>query len=595
LELGRKLRDTLCKKAVSRVWKDCLRQLPADGKTGLRIRVQLSLSDPQARYLTALPWELVCSDTLEFLAVDRATPVVREIEGLQRFESLAVDPPLRILVVDAAPGARDQAKHDQEMNRMREALQPLTEAGQVELLRLDEPRPDMLRDALLEKKDFHVLHFMGHGGFNDRLGGAISFIKPDGSKQQVDGEMFADYLKGIVGLRLVVLNSCLSARTAGHEDAPFNLGVASTILERTRIPAVIANQYAITHDAAIDFSRELYGRLAAGEPVDTAITEARMRMRHRSDEWATPVLFLGSQDGKLFDFEPAPGRAKFHEVGLSESDLTPVRLGIRSCVGWAKDMENRTDDVLDLVELFDDRYIRQREWWQERVFPDLREFLLDRIDERRPLLLDFAAHSSIAFAAGWILEAKSGLDIRVRQRTQGDRELEWSPNDGTAPEGDLWLDEPDDIPAPHPTRTPFPAGEGEEAPDVALALAVSQSTVADQVKAYVERKALPVGRILRATIAPEPGPRSVRGGAHALRLAQSLLARVRQRQPHERSGRVHVFAAAPNALVFYLGQLSRSFGRIVLYEHPFGDPNAWGKYQPSIELAKPGKELDESW
>jgi hypothetical protein len=63
--------------------------------------------------------------------------------------------------------------------------------------------------------------------------------------------------------------------------------------------------------------------------------------------------------------------------------------------------------------------------------------------------------------------------------------------------------------------------------------------------------------------APEPGPRSVASGAHALQLALALLSRVRQRQ---------------------LGQLSRSFGKVVLYEHPFGVEDAYGKYRPSIEL-----------
>jgi hypothetical protein len=345
--------------------------------------------------------------------------------------------------------------------------------------------------------------------------------------------------------------------------------VAAAILDQTSVPAVIANQYSITYDAANDFSKRFYGRIAAGDPVDSAITEARLRGRYESPEWATPVLFLGARDGNLFSIKPPKRRSKVRVV-RNVGSASPVRLGIRSFDGWGKDMAKRTDAVLDLVPLFDGRIARDPRSWNEEIFPRLKDFLLSHIDERRPLLLDFAAHSSIAFAAGWILEAKSGLDVRVRQRIQMEGELEWFPKEGSVPEGPLWRDEPDLILSPG-------------APDVALALAVSQPEVAAHVQEYVQSQGLPVGRLLQATV-PEPGPRSVASGAHALQLALALLSRVRQRQPHEREGRVHLFAAAPNALTFYLGQVSRSFGRIVLYEHPFGAADAYGRYLPSIEL-----------
>ncbi|HEX3126739.1 MAG TPA: SAVED domain-containing protein, partial [Thermoanaerobaculia bacterium] len=215
------------------------------------------------------------------------------------------------------------------------------------------------------------------------------------------------------------------------------------------------------------------------------------------------------------------------------------------------------------------------------VLPQVQDFLRKHADEDRPLVLDMAAHASIAFAAGWVLEAKSGLDVRVRQRMMGEGVLDWHPKDGPVPEGPLWRDESD------------LALDGN-ARDLAVALAVSQATVPEEALDYVQRKGLPVGRILKAVIAPEPGPRSVAGGAHSLRLAQSLIPRIRQRRPHERGGSVHLFSAAPNALVFYLGQLSRSLGgRIVLYEYPFGEKDSWGRDQRSIELEVAGRDLSD--
>ncbi len=578
-EMGRALYDALFQDRLADLFMRCRAGLPRDGSSGLRIRLRFSLDEEDTAYLASLPWELLCDPAGQFLAKDLSTPVVREIQSPHPQGSLAMEPPLRILVVGEAPSDMPDLKLKLEMERLEAALGTLREKGHVELIPLENPTVDTLRNFLL-KEPVHVLHFIGHGGYHVSSGtGALFFVKTDGTQIQVDGEMFADYLKGIPDLRLVVLNSCWSARYLGHAGARPDCGVASTLVERTGVLAVVANQYSISHDAAIDFSGTVYGLIAAGHGVEAALTESRMRISHRSHEWSTPVLFLGARDGKLFTMEP-----RKPQVGaiLSKPEIRPVRLGIRSFDGWGKDMEKWNDETLDLTSLFKDkedgtgksRYIERQEDWQEKIFPEVRDFLLKHIDERQPLLLDLAAHASIAFAAGWVLEGKSGLDVRVCQRTQGEGKLDWHPKDRPVPEGQLWLDEPD-------------IEVSSEGKDVAVALAVSQPTVPEEALDYVQGQDLPVGRILRAVIAPEPGGRSVQGGAHSLRLAQALLPRIRRRRPHERGGRVHLFCSGPNALVFYLGQLSRSFGRIVLYEYPFGEEDSWARYMPSIELPPP--------
>lgn len=549
--------------------------------SGVRIRLRFDFNDPEAEYLASIPWELLRNG--ELLAADPRTPVVRDVVRAKRRSPIAVEPPLRVLLLGAAaPGTAEEQVVEEERKWIARSLKPLVNEGQVDLVELKSLSLDNLRDALRRKDEpVHVLHFIGHGGYHPKSGfGAVFFVGPDGRSHQVSGEAFAAHLKGIPWLRLVVLNSCETARYKGGPSSS-HYGVAAALLERTQVQAVVAQQRSISFDAAVRFSDTFYRRIAEGDPVDEAITEMRLRLVPESDEWATPALFLSSRNGKLFDFDPAK-RPLTGPVLLPEGE--PVCLGVRSIDGWGKDMEERNRKVLSLVKHFDGRYIKEPSWWQKKVFPELRRFLKNNVDESRPLVLDFAAHSSIAFAAGWLLEAKSGLDVRVRQRTQNENVvLDWHPRDHQehpVPEGPLWLDEPDDE-------------LSSRKPDIAVALAVSQPRVAEHVKEYVRRRKLPVGRILRATIAPEPGPRSVAGGAHSLLLAQALVSRIRQRRPHERNGTCHLFCAAPNALVFYLGQLSRSFGRIVLYEHPFGAKDAFGKYQPSIELVEPAPSLEE--
>ena len=588
--LGKQLYSAIFSGDLADLFVRCRAALPSGGSAGLRLRIKLQLDDPRAEteYLAALPWEWLFdprSDT--FLATELRNPVVRDVATAQPRTALDVAPPLRILIVGAAPQDIEKLNLEQEIERMREALGPLLAAGQVELRQLGRATLEELRNTLRDE-EVHVLHFMGHGSYHAASGaGSVFFVNDAGTMDRVYGEQCADVLKDIPSLRLVVVNACQTACYAGS-GATLYYGVASAILERTGVPAVLANQHTISDRAAVAFSRILYHRIAKGDDIDEALTEARLQLKEQSTEWATPVLFLTSRSGRLFNLDPAQSKPP-----LPRSTDRPLRLGIRSFLGYGHDIDERSDAFLDLAEYFDDRYIKKQEWWQEKIFPELRAFLSKFLHERRPLVLDFAAHSSIAFAAGWVLEPKSGLDVRVVQRITGEGALDWHPKDGSAPEGALWLDRPDvEIDAEEPDT-----GVDAERPDIALALAVSQPTVVDDVLEHIRRKGLPVGRIVDAAIAPEPGPRSVQGGAHCLRLAQSLLPRLRQRRPHERGGRIHFYCAGPNALVFYLGQLASSLGRVVLYEYPFKTDDAFGKYQRSIELPPPGevRKAPEGW
>jgi hypothetical protein len=425
---------------------------------------------------------------------------------------------------------------------------------------------------------------MGHADYDPTSGaGAIFFQKNDATGDQVDGEELAAFLKRISSLRLVVLNACKTARHKGRGGAPLNHGVASAVLERTGVPAFVAHQCSISDAAAIEFSGFLYERIARGESIEEAMTVVRLQLWRRSSEWGNSVLFLNGPNGRIL--LPKQPRSRISgRAERSRNTKRPIRLGVRSINGWGKDMGSRNDKVLDLTSYFEGRRIKDKAWWQKKIFPELRDFLTSHVDERRPLLLDFAAHSSIAFAAGWLLEPKSGLDVRVRQRTGNVGEFEWSPQDGSDPSETLWLEGAD-------------RGIDSTAPDLAVALSVSQPGIADEAEVFIRNQGLPVGRMIDATIFPEPSGNSVRGGAHALRLAQALQPRIQMRFPHERGGRVHFFCSGPNALIVYLGQLASSLGKLALYEYPFQAENSYGRYQKSIELPPPDEvqRVDDDW
>jgi hypothetical protein len=64
-------------------------------------------------------------------------------------------------------------------------------------------------------------------------------------------------------------------------------------------------QYEITDTAALVFASSFYGQIAQGVSVDRAMTRAReaVKMTNDSLEWATPVLFLSSEETQIFEVQ----------------------------------------------------------------------------------------------------------------------------------------------------------------------------------------------------------------------------------------------------------------------------------------------------
>jgi hypothetical protein len=350
------------------------------------------------------------------------------------------------------------------------------------------------------------------------------------------------------------------------------------------VPAVVAMQYSISDPGAIAFSTTFYRALASGETVDLAVGLARRELysaRYPAIEWAVPVLFLRSPDGRIFDVprrEMPPAPSVREEAGKANGGLAPeaaeeapLTLGIRSL----EPLGDRPEKTLILTEHFQGKSIKDPALWSSAVLPELSAFLVEATASRKPLLLDFAAHASLAFAAGYLLESKSGHTVSIRQRQIKGGFRDWRSDDGPLPDAPYWKDEDD-------------YGLDSAASDVAVAVSLTWPVLEDvrqyfDVRQKVDRESLPIRRILPATLAPGPSPTGVKNGEHALALAQALALRIRARTTPERQGTLHLFVSGPNAFLFYLGQLAHGLGRIQLYEFDFekGTP---GGYWPSLVL-----------
>ena len=217
----------------------------------------------------------------------------------------------------------------------------------------------------------------------------------------------------------------------------------------------------------------------------------------------------------------------------------PTVVGVRSFMHSIDHLTDRCAEMLDLVRYFDGRYIRRNADWQERVEPALREFLVDaaKREERIRLVLD--THVSLAFAAGTVLNVKSGREVEIEQRTAGRRF--WSRDDMASDPAWPELKVDEEIVA-------------DRRDAVAVAVGLTHD-VSAAVSGFV-RDALPdVGRILHCRATGGASQQSVQGGRHAWQLAEQTVARLLSIRAHGGSASpVHLFIAGPNGFAFFLGQ-----------------------------------------
>jgi roadblock/LC7 domain-containing protein len=281
--------------------RDCLgrsRAVAESRGAGLRIRLRLP------RALANVPWEYLYDADYGFVALSPETALVRYVEMAVRMSAFPVSPPLRVLAMISAPVDVAELQGEEEWTKLTGALADLAGRGMVQVDRLEAGTLAALQRPL-RLREYHVLHFVGHGYYDDAAqDGALALEGPDRKMRLVTGRDLGMMIRGHRSLRLVVLNACEGARSAGDDP----LGGVAQALVRQGIPAVIAMQFEISDPAALVFSKSFYQAIADGLPVDVAMVEARMAMfaEGHEVEWATPVLYLRSPDGRVFTMGQIP-------------------------------------------------------------------------------------------------------------------------------------------------------------------------------------------------------------------------------------------------------------------------------------------------
>ncbi len=293
-----------------RLWRALLPDTAPSGMCEVLVRdlrvgiTPLLLTLP--KNLAILPWELLCDperpDDTGFLA--RQRPLVRLVSGGTDLPPLA--PPLRVLLlISSRPGLDERQRVDVESERaaVENATRTFREAGLMHLLVEDIVTLKRVQQTLLRFKP-HILHYVGHGTYNEDLGGFLVWEDDVGNPVDVSDARLADLLRPR-GLRAVLLHSCETA----HSDSCTDFRSLAGTLLGAGIPAVLAQQASFTDESSQRASEIFYTALTSGLRLAEATFEARQALAQADHpDWAVPTL-QATESGllPLLDQESSPG------------------------------------------------------------------------------------------------------------------------------------------------------------------------------------------------------------------------------------------------------------------------------------------------
>jgi hypothetical protein len=287
--------------------------------TGLRLLLRIA-DIPDAK-LAQLPWELLYDRQANSFLGATATQTVVRLLPMAEPEDFRAPGVLRVLLViqNPEPGVSDVLRPipPAEIANLKLHLTNLRSKG-VEVTILENQSSAAIQEEL-QRWDYHVLHYLGHGSAGELYLVAEQTAQPFVAIQDVQ---FAYWFSGRKSLRLIVLNACSSSQV---EDAGLFSGIGPASVS-VSVPAVIAMQYdSVYTDTAGLFSARFYAGLAAGLPVDVAVNEARQVLLSKDPavrDWSTPVLYMGTRSGRILTLPAAEHGTDLDQMTQALSRLT---------------------------------------------------------------------------------------------------------------------------------------------------------------------------------------------------------------------------------------------------------------------------------
>lgn len=307
-----------------------------DEARGLWARIGAHLSDTgvevitEAGGTTSIPWELIRDPATDTFLALQARTFLRKRPGLAE----TPQPPhsdsatTRILLAICRPERGRDVPFRSVAMRMLDGLHT-SGCGSFQVDVLRPPTFQQLCDVLNRAKDegqpYQIVHFDGHGTYEDLVAstsstpvrnklGYLVFESPadPGNAIKIGGkELGGTLLKA--GVRLLVMNACRSAHSdpppapvdatdAETSAQPNAFGSLADQVLKAGIAGVVAMRYKIYVVTAAQFVAELYAALAQGRTLGEAVTLGRRQLHDQPirelafsprplQDWLVPVVY----------------------------------------------------------------------------------------------------------------------------------------------------------------------------------------------------------------------------------------------------------------------------------------------------------------
>jgi hypothetical protein len=277
-----------------------------------------------------LPWELLRPADGDFLGFDPKFSIRRLPwldQPLAPFSGTLPARPLRILFMACAPTDQVQLDYEREEEFL---LRAIAKAGPN--VAFDSGDLGTFEELRQRINDFqpHIVHLTGHGIVGrqcqtcQRLNvpedktcqnqacaaslenvPALGYFAFEDERGQTDLRSSVEIRQQLLagsGVQCAFISGCQS----GQAPPVAALGGICQGLVGDEVPLAIGWAASIAEDIATRFATTFYNTLAAGQPVDRALTQARQAIRKacegRGDpSWTLPVLYTATTQGLVFD------------------------------------------------------------------------------------------------------------------------------------------------------------------------------------------------------------------------------------------------------------------------------------------------------
>ncbi len=273
-----------------------------------------------------LPWELLYAPDYQFLAPSLAG-MYRSLssQGVKAPLPPMPDDQLNILLVIARPYDEQDVNFKTIARPLLAALQPIRQRVNLKVLR--PPSLQAFEAELQANKGFyHIVHFDGHGNFDNDTQGVLVFEDDEGNEQTVSAREIAQYLTDC-RVPIFVLNACKSGQV-GEEAFSSVAGQ----LVKLGAKGVVAMAYSVYAEGAKHFIGRLYHELVRGGSIATAVAMGRKSMSIDKlrpspkgnlalQDWLVPVLY---QQEPYTPFVPKPQTSIFGNNNVETLHVTSL-------------------------------------------------------------------------------------------------------------------------------------------------------------------------------------------------------------------------------------------------------------------------------